>query len=286
MTSEQTGALTGRGRAFDRFSRAVEGPMTVLALAMVPILLIPLAVHLTPAEMEAFDVADFTIWALFALEYGTKLYLAPDRKSFVRHNLLDLVIILIPLCRPLRIIRAARLLRLLQLIRLLAFVGEGLRRARSLLRHGGLQYVLLVGVIVVFAGAGLEFAAEHNAAGSNIHNYGDALWWAMVTIATVGYGDRFPVTASGKGVAIALMIMGIALFGILAGALSSFFVGAKQEDMTQQLGEVAELLDRIEAGLDVSGRLDQLEAMLRQLLVTRHNGERPHAHAERQAVEN
>src|SRR5207248_6661721 len=120
-----------------------------------------------------------------------------------RHNLLDLVIILIPLCRPLRIIRAGRLLRLLQLIRLLAFVGEGLRRARSLLRHGGLQYVLLVGVIVVFAGAGLEFAAEHNAAGSNIHNYGDALWWAIVTITTVGYGDRFPVTASGKGVAIA-----------------------------------------------------------------------------------
>jgi voltage-gated potassium channel len=190
--------------------------MTILALLMVPILVLPLVADLSATETEALLAADYLIWALFAMEYGTKLYLAPDRWWFVRHNIPDLIIVVVPFLRPLRIMRSARALRLLRLTRLLAFMTEGLKRARLIFLHGGLRYVLLVVVVIVFAAAGIETAFEHAAPGANIHNYADALWWSVVTITTVGYGDRFPVTGGGRGVAVMLMITGIALFGVLA----------------------------------------------------------------------
>jgi voltage-gated potassium channel len=220
--------------------------MTGLAIVMVPILVLPLVANLSPTEAEALDAADALIWAVFAAEYGAKLYLAPDRWRFARTHLLDLVIVVIPLLRPLRILRASRALRLLRLSRLLAFVLVGLRRARLILMERGLNYVLLVVVVIVFAAAGVEATLERTAPGSNIHSYGDALWWAIVTITTVGYGDRFPVTAGGRGVAILLMVTGIALFGVLAASLSSYFMGQKQEDLGERLTDVSNRLERIE----------------------------------------
>ena len=91
--------------------------------------------------------------------------------------------------------------------------GERPRRARSLFTHRGLHFVLLAVLVIVFVLAAFEFGFEQNAHGSNIHNYGDALWWAIVTVTTVGYGDKYPVTAGGRGVAVVLMLVGIGSSG-------------------------------------------------------------------------
>jgi voltage-gated potassium channel len=91
---------------------------------------------------------------------------------------------------------------------------------------------------------------ERSAAGSNIKNVADGLWWAVSTITTVGYGDRFPVTAAGKGVAVVLMLVGVGLFGLLAGTLASFFVErGQQEEGSSELQEIGERLARIEQAL-------------------------------------
>jgi voltage-gated potassium channel len=89
-----------RGGAFERFSRAVDGPLTVLALAMIPLIVLPVVLDLSPAVEGAFLAVDYLIWAVFAAEYAIKLYLAPNRRRFVTSHLLDLVIVLVPMLRP------------------------------------------------------------------------------------------------------------------------------------------------------------------------------------------
>jgi voltage-gated potassium channel len=243
---------SGRGgEAYDRYARFSEAPMTVLALLMIPVLLVPLIHPLHGAVAVSFDAADYVVWALFAADYGIRLSLAPDRLAFVRTHLFDLAVVLLPFLRPLRVVRALRGLRLLQASRLVAFLGTGLDHARAIIARRGLHYVLIVVIAILFASAGLEVAFEEHARGATIHNYGDALWWAVVTVTSVGYGDTSPVTAAGRGVAVVLMITGIALFGVVTASIASYFVEQDQDRrVDERLGEVLAVLHRMEARLE------------------------------------
>jgi hypothetical protein len=69
-----------RTAAFERFSRAVDGPMMVMALAMIPLIVVPLVLDMSPATERAVLAVDYLLWAVFAAEYGIKLYLAPNRR--------------------------------------------------------------------------------------------------------------------------------------------------------------------------------------------------------------
>jgi voltage-gated potassium channel len=226
--------------AYDRFSAAVEVPMTVLALLWLPVLVIPAIVHVSAATGHALDTVDYLVWAVFVAEYLIRLYLAPSRWRFIRTHLIDLLVIAVPVFRPLRV------LRLLRFARTGLTLAEVLGRARSLLTHRGLHFVLLSVLAIVLVGAALEFGFEDHARGSNIHSYADALWWAIVTITTVGYGDTYPVTAAGRGVAVVLMLTGIGLVGVLSATIASYFVG---QQSGQDMNELNQRLDRIEAML-------------------------------------
>jgi voltage-gated potassium channel len=99
---------------------------------------------------------------------------------------------------------------------------------------------------IIFVCSALVLSFEIHAKGSNIHSFGDALWWAIVTVTTVGYGDKFPVTAGGRGVATVLMFVGIGLIGVLTATVASYFVEQSADD---DRAELAERLDRIESML-------------------------------------
>ncbi|MGH2688679.1 MAG: ion transporter, partial [Actinomycetota bacterium] len=120
-----------RARALERYRHLSEGPLLVLALLMIPLLLVPLVFALPSSVEEVFVATDYLIWALFAVDYIVRLYLAPRRWGFVRNNVPDLFIVAIPFLRPLRILRSARALRLLRLARLGAFAHQGLRELRK-----------------------------------------------------------------------------------------------------------------------------------------------------------
>ena len=124
----------------------------------------------------------------------------------------------------------------------------GIREARSILSRRGLQFSLLVALIVIVASAGLETAVESHAHGSNIHGFGDAMWWAIVTVTTVGYGDKFQVTTAGRGIAVALMLTGIAVFCAVTASIAAYFVDTDREP-DPQLVEINARLARIEAML-------------------------------------
>lgn len=241
-----------REEALDRFERAVELPLLVLALAMIPLLVLPLLVEL-PAEVEtAFLALDWAIWAVFALEYVVRLTLTPEKLRFVRREWADLLIVVLPFLRPLRIVRSARALRLLRLARLGAFMGEIVVEAKRLLVRHSLHYVVLIAFAVVVGAAALVYAAEEVAGSGSIDSFGDALWWAIATVTTVGYGDEFPVTPAGRGVAVFLMLVGIALLGVLTANIAAFFLErlpeAKRAER-DQLDEIAKRLAAIERHL-------------------------------------
>src|SRR5207302_9291464 len=107
---------------------------------------------------------------------------------------IDLAVVLLPALRPIRVARSARALRLLRASRAGAAIARGARKTREALTQHGLHYAITVAMLATVGGAFITYAVEKDAAGSNIHTIGDALWWAVTTVATVGYGDRYPVT--------------------------------------------------------------------------------------------
>jgi voltage-gated potassium channel len=227
--------------AYNRFSAAVEVPLTVLAVLWLPVLVVPVVTRIPGSVADTLTAIDYLVWAAFVVEYLVKLYLAPSRWEFARRHIIDLVVIVVPVLRPLRVLR---LLRVLTFARASLVLTSALKRARELLTHHGLHFVLLAVLAIVVAGSAAEFALEHHAHGANIHSFGDALWWAIVTVTTVGYGDRYPVSAGGRGVAVVLMLTGIGLVGVLSATVASYFVGQSAEgDMT----ELHRRLDHIEA---------------------------------------
>ena len=260
--------------------------MLFLALAIIPIIVVPMTVDLSPQSAALLQMADWLIWAAFAIEYIVRFAIAPSKWPFARHNVLDLIVVVVPFAQPLRLLRSVRVLRVLRASRVAAFAGKGAKEGKTLFSRENFSYAILVSFLAILGGAGLVLAVERNAPGSNIRTYPDAIWWAMVTVATVGYGDRYPVTPEGRAIAVVLMVIGIGLFGLIAATLASFFLEQ------QNKAEKASLTIRLEA---IELRLLELQAALALLaprassspspdtrvdLVEQETSERTGSHAE------
>lgn len=139
-----------------------------------------------------------------------------------------------------------RLLRLLRFVRAGAVAGIGLRLARRVFGRRKFHYTALVAVAVVLLGAFGVFIFE---AGANrsIGSFGDALWWAIVTATTVGYGDVSPVTVEGRLIAVVLMLTGIGVIGVFTATVASLFF----EQDRSELADVAARLEAIERKIDM-----------------------------------
>lgn len=254
MAFKQLPALARSQEAYDRFSAATNLPLTLLALLWLPLLVLPLVMDLPAGVVRAFNVADLVIWALYGAEYLVRLYLVPARKRFVAHHLIDLAVVVLPVLRPLR---ALRLLRLLLLARAGVVLVNALRRVRGILTHRGLHFVLMAVTAIVVVGSGVELIFEQHARGTNIHNFGESLWWAIVTVTTVGYGHNYPVTSGGRCVAVVIMLVGIGLIGAVTATVASYFVEEQADlekaDLSRRLEHIEEMLAQAPARQDKTG---------------------------------
>ncbi len=115
-------------------------------------------------------------------------------------------------------------------------------------RGKGVPYVIVLVAVAAIAGALIVLQVESGAPGSNIASLGAALWWALSTVTTVGYGDRYPTTTEGRVVAFALMLLGLGLFSLVTARIAAFFVGDDQvgDEAREMLTKVHARLERVE----------------------------------------
>jgi voltage-gated potassium channel len=210
---------------------------------------------LTEATKQALLWIDLPISLIFLADSFRCLRRAPSKAGYLKWGWLDFLGS-VPLLLPLRLARLRRLAsawRTLQ-VRRLSQVGADLDENRA--QSAALIMVLLAIVVLTSSTvAVLEF--ESQSQGANILSAGEAFWWAFVTLATVGYGDYYPVTVSGRIAAAALMMVGVGIFGVLASYLANFFLPTRSHDEPAGLDEVKAELESLNA------RLDTLEGMLR-----------------------
>ena len=208
--------ISHREELLHRIERITELPFLVLAFAMIPLLIGPLVWDLSPGEESTFLIIDYFIWALFAVDLLVKVLIAPHRMNYIKRHWLEVLIVIIPFFRPLRILR-------IFIFGSRAWVG--MRRLVSI------DFLLVYGIGLVIIAATVVASVE-GGEGASIHSFPDALWWAVVTITTVGYGDMVPETLAGRAIAFVLMLGGIAFFSGMTANLASFLIKGKDSDKT------------------------------------------------------
>lgn len=201
-----------------------EWPLVGVAVVFLVAYSIEVIADVPDSRAVPYDVIIWATWGLFLIDYLVNLFLAERRLRWFVHNLHQVAILALPMLRPLR------LFRVLQVVKLSNRVAGRALRGRLL------TYAFAAAVILSYVAALAVLDAEQNVRGSNIRNIGDALWWAVETISTVGYGDYYPVTLIGRLVGVGLMIGGIAVVGIVAGSLAAWLI----EQVGNRVVEVAE----------------------------------------------
>jgi voltage-gated potassium channel len=201
----------------ERFDRAMRLP--IVAAALLPLVVMSESTGWIPAVVE------LATWPVFLVDY---LVHARHRHRYWRTpiGVFDLAVVVIT--APWFLLPGAHSGRFVALLRLarLARVLEATRGSRRLFERLGRVTFVAAGILVV--ASMVAYHAEHPT-NPEFATFSDSLWWGIVTLTTVGYGDVVPITTSGRWAAVVIMITGIAVLGTLAGTLASFFRGGDGE---------------------------------------------------------
>lgn len=241
----------GRHDLVDRIEGVMKYPMSLLGIAWLVIVFVLVTTDVTSSVSIPLVGSLFALWAIAAAEYLVRLIIVPDRRGYLKRRWVEPATVVVPPLQGWHFVGIEKVALLMR---------EGQLRVEAVLRHHSLFRVLIAAAATLFVGAWLVLLFEQNAKGSNIHSYPDALWWAIVTVTTVGYGDRYPTSEASRMVAVVLMLLGISLIGVLTATIASVFVKEHtdankeeyqkgHEDLGQQLSVISERLADIERRL-------------------------------------
>jgi voltage-gated potassium channel len=236
-----------QGMPRDGYNAFVERHEVAWELAMGALALLWVALGFLIDQLGAgvrpdLEAAELALTAVFVAEFGSRLLAAHDRLQYLRGHVIDAVA-LVP---PIRALRVLRLLRLLRLIRAFAGFYRVAMHVQGIARHRGFAWLLVAWLSVMAICSAFVYLAEHGV-NDLIKSPFDALWWGVVTLTTVGYGDMYPVTPEGRLAAMVLMLLGIGLFAAITATITSYFVsqhgdrGAAHAALPEQLRALADL---------------------------------------------
>ena len=200
-------------------SKVWENLLTVLALVYLAAFSYPAFVsEISAADLNKLELVQWATWIIFALDLIMGLWKAPNRKRYLKTHPLEIVSVVLPFVRPLRLLRVISFGALV-----IQKIAVGKQIAITL-------KVFLFSILIAYIAAVQITITEREVANSNIKSFGDGLWWAVTTVTTVGYGDRFPTTSVGRVIAVGLMLVGISLMGVITASVAAWFVKMSQED--------------------------------------------------------
>jgi voltage-gated potassium channel len=213
-----------------RVRHPFEPVILIATLAMIPVLIIERDAQ--SDSWQAFaQVANWLIWAVFAAELVFVLCVAPAKRRALRAHWLDaaIVVVTVPLYGALlSSLRLIRLVRLMRLARAAVVVSRALQAEKRLTSASGFRFVALATVFLVIIAGAVQAEVDQG----EFATFWDGVWWAVVTVTTVGYGDLYPATVAGRIVGIALMLLGIGFLAVLTATVWSRFVKADGEEET------------------------------------------------------
>jgi voltage-gated potassium channel len=211
--------------ALSRYSEASETPLVIVSLVFLAAYSWQVIANPAGTEHLVAELVLFLTWAVFLADFIITLALTEKRKRWTLMNVVNLAVVVLPVFRTLRLFRVVSLLRVLNRATSLAF------RARVM------SYVVTSAALLTYIGALAALDVERAADGAKILNFGDSLWWAFITITTVGYGDYYPVTLEGRLIAVALTVSGISLIGLVTVTMGAWVMATLEKIRAEELAE-------------------------------------------------
>lgn len=226
-----------RDQRLRRWEQRTGGWLIGLALAYLTAYAVPI-LHpgLPRVWRDAAETVTFAVWVLLAVEFGLRFAVAGNRWQFLKVRLFDLATLVLPPLRPLRLVT----------VMFMVVRRNSSTLGRIQLRLG--TYVAACTALLLFLSSLTILDVERRGPNASITTFGDALWWSLTTVTTVGYGDLYPTTTEGRLIAIALMVGGIALAGLVTATLASWFMDRFSElraNEAQTTSEVSALTEEV-----------------------------------------
>lgn len=193
--------------------------LTFLALAFLVAFSYPAFVDpISTSTQSLLNIVQWITWVAFAGDLIYGLTKAPSKKGYLKKHPLEVAAVLLPFLRPLR------------LMRVISFGGLAIQKVAIGRQFAITIKVFIASIFVAYISAVQITISERDLVGSNIKNFGDGLWWAITTVTTVGYGDRYPTTTEGRFLAVLLMFVGISLVGVITASVAAWFVKMSAND--------------------------------------------------------
>ncbi len=246
------------GNKYDAYAKRTDGILLILGFVFLVLWSLDTIQPGLPSPVPGLiKTLLWLIWLVFVADLAMRIVLARNSWRFILKHPIDILAMPFPALRPLKILSVLT-------------NGPKLLRGRGALN--ATRAVVLSAALLMWIGAVAILGAERGAVGSNISSLGDALWWALVTTTTVGYGDFYPVTMAGRVIAGALMVLGISLIGVVTASVAAWFVRLTTAESDER-GEASAANNAREIGR-LHGKIDALEDKIDRLLSAHESGEK------------
>jgi voltage-gated potassium channel len=198
----------------------------ILSVYVLAALFVDTIVVLSPETSSLLTLIDNGICVVFLVDFAVRFRRAENKLSFMKWGWIDLISS-IPTIEALRAGRVFRLIRLIRILRAIRSTKLLISYTFKNRKQGTFSAVAIISVLLIIFSS-IAILNVENQPESNIKTAEDAIWWAFVTITTVGYGDKFPITTEGRVIAAMLMTAGVGLFGTFTGFVASWFMEEKK----------------------------------------------------------